>query len=234
MKIKGIIENSFLDWDGKIATILFTGGCNFKCPFCHNSELVLEFNNMVDIPLEHILDYINQNKKWIDGIVITGGEPLLQTDLIDFLKIINSKNLLVKLDTNGYMPEHLKKIIEAKLIDYIAMDIKTAFNEKKYSKAAGTKIKIDNIIKSTNLLLKNKVPYEFRTTLVKNFVDLEDLINIAEKIHEDSKWAWQNFRHSEELIDKELNKIQPYTNNELDEFENIIKQNFGVRKIIRR
>ena len=229
MKIKGLIENSFLDWDGKISTIVFTGGCNFRCPFCHNKELVLDSGKMADISEDYIFNYIVTHKKWIDGVVVTGGEPLLQPDILEFLQKIKNAGFLVKLDTNGYLPELLKKAVNQGLVDYVAMDLKSGISVDRYSAATGTKIDIEKIKQSINFLLENHVEYEFRTTIVPTLVTLEDLQDIAKNIKPESKWAWQNFRKTETLVDPALLMFPEYVKKDLDEFENNLN-----RKIIRR
>lgn len=254
MKIKGFIKNSFLDWDGKIAGIIFTGGCNFRCPFCHNKNLLIDIDNVADIDESFVLDYLAKHKKWIDGIVISGGEPTLQMDLLDFLKKLKSSNILVKLDTNGYNPEILKKIVDSNLADYVAMDIKTALDSKKYALATGfesddlddsTKLQstkslkdpknfdLSKVERSINLLLDIGFDCEFRTTLCPAFVGIDELLNIADKL-KNQKWAWQNFRHSENIVDEKMNEIEPYTIKQIDEFEKIVKAKFSELKIIRR
>ncbi|MDR0676728.1 MAG: anaerobic ribonucleoside-triphosphate reductase activating protein [Elusimicrobiota bacterium] len=244
MNIKGVIKNSFLDWDGKIASIIFTGGCNFSCPFCHNKSLAND-NSLVNINLDELFKYLQKNKKWIDGIVISGGEPTTQKDLIAFMKKVKEKGFLIKLDTNGYKPEIIKESLEKKLVDYIAMDIKTGIKKDKYIKAIGFKNKIQQdtfdlhkIFESIKLIrdAKDKVKnfdFEFRTTICPVFVGLDDLLNIAENIG-NAKWYWQNFRKLGDLIDNQLKLINSYSILELDEFEKIVKTEFADCDIRKR
>lgn len=234
MNIKGIIKNSFLDWDGKISTIVFTGDCNFRCPFCHNRNLVLFPDDFPIINENVLFDYLIRNKKWIDGVVITGGEPTLNLDLIDFIKKIKELGFLVKLDTNGFKPDIIKNIINLKIIDYIAMDIKTSLIDYRYSKATGIKnIDIENIIKSINFISNSNIDFEFRTTLCPSFVDLDDLKNIATLL-QNKKWIWQNFRNSSNVLDPNIQNVNPYTSKELDLFEHEIKKNLRSFKVLRR
>lgn len=236
MDIKGFIKNSFLDWDGKIASMIFTGGCNFLCPFCHNKNLVLNSDLDEKLDKNEIFEYLIENSKWIDGIVISGGEPTIHKDLIPFIKEIKAKNFLVKLDTNGYNPDVLEILLKDKLIDYVAMDIKTALIDEKYKKATGLEDKkffdIKKILKSIELIayekLKNKnFDFEFRTTICPVFVNNDDLINIADFIKDlNSKWYWQNFRKLGDLLDDSLLLIKPYTIGQLEDFRKNILNKF--------
>jgi pyruvate formate lyase activating enzyme len=234
MKIKGFIKNSFLDWDGKISSIIFTGGCNFKCPFCYNKDLVLDVDKMDDVSEDFIFEYLTKNRKWVDGVVISGGEPSLHSDLLDFISKIKAENFLIKLDTNGYNPDVLEKVLKLKLIDYVAMDIKTALNADRYSQAVGVKnIEIEKIKKSINLLFESNIDFEFRTTLCPSFVGLDDLLDIA-KVVKNKKWAWQNFRHSGNLLDERMNQVAPYIIKQIDDFETVVKSKIENINLIRR
>jgi pyruvate formate lyase activating enzyme len=224
MYIKGFIESSLIEWPGKISSIIFTAGCNFKCPFCHNPELVnLNKNDEDFIPEEFILKKLESKKKWIDGLVITGGEPTLQDDLIDFIKKVKSLGILVKLETNGSNPETIKKILDEKLADYVAMDIKTSLSSKKYNEAVGIKISLENILDTIDILMNSKIDYEFRTTLVPGIVEKEDIISIAEKIQDAKKWILQNFRNINTL-EKSFSEFKPYSLDEVEEFKNVARQ----------
>ena len=142
MLIGGLQKMTMLDYPGKVACTIFTYGCNFRCPFCHNATLVIDEASL--IPKEEILSYINKRKGILDGVVVTGGEPLLQNDIIDFLRELRESGLLIKLDTNGSYPEKLKEIIDLGLVDYVAMDIKNS--RDKYELTTGTKIDIKKIL----------------------------------------------------------------------------------------
>ncbi|MCP4482800.1 MAG: anaerobic ribonucleoside-triphosphate reductase activating protein [bacterium] len=233
MIVKGLIENSFLDWDGKIATIIFTGGCNFLCPFCHNKDLVITPDKMESIPESYIFNYIEGNRQWIDGVVITGGEPFLEPDLLDFIRKVKLRGLLVKLDTNGYLHDRFKQVLETGLVDYVAMDIKSGLKTDRYSQVAGIHVDISKIKASIDFLQLNKIEYEFRTTIIPAFVTLDDLQNIADYLNPGTKWAWQNFRKTETLIDSDLMMIMPYLKKDIDEFQKIVTKNKEL-EIIRR
>lgn len=180
LPIKGIRALSLIDYPGKLAAVVFFGGCNFKCPFCHNYELAVYPERQEDLDYELVLGELERRKKIIDGVVLTGGEPTLYPDLIDFAKQIKAMGLLVKLDTNGYRPDVLKQILDLKIADFVSMDIKSALNEEKYKKAAGIpKIEIGKIMESIALLMNSETDYEFRTSVISQFVSREDIFEIA-------------------------------------------------------
>ncbi len=244
MNINGFIQNSFLDWDGKITSIVFTGGCNFSCRYCHNKDLVIKENltKLETIDENEIFDYLSKNLAWIDGVVISGGEPTLNKDLNYFIKKIKDLNLLVKLDTNGYNPEMLKILLGENLLDYCAMDIKTSLDENKYKKAIGDieNFNISNILESINLLCsekeKNKnFDFEFRTTICPLFVKKEDLLSIAEFVNRtNSTWYLQQFRKLSDLLDSSLLLVAPYTLEVLKNIEMEIFTKFPKIKLHKR
>ena len=220
MKIAGIQKVTLLDFPGKVACMIFTQGCNLCCPFCQNSSLIptKEKSNMT---VDEVLDYLNLRKKILDGIVITGGEPLVQKDIKDLLRNIKELGLLIKIDTNGTYPLILKEIIEEGLVDYVAMDIKNV--DSKYMMTVGKKINIDNIKKSIDILKSSKIDYEFRTTLVKEFHNFEDIKKICELVGKDSKYYLQNFEDSSDVINHNLHG---FTRGELLLIYENIKENF--------
>lgn len=200
MNIAGVQKVTLLDYPGKVACEIFTQGCNFECPFCQNSGLI-PITNTGEFSEEEIFEYLNLRKNILDGVVITGGEPTVQKDLKSFIKKIKDLGLLVKLDTNGGNPKVLQELIDEKLVDYVAMDIKNIFN--KYNITAGKKINLDNIKKSIEILKASKIDYEFRTTIIKEMHSLDDIINIC-KLVGNAKYYLQNFEDSENVIDHSL------------------------------
>lgn len=204
MKIAGYEKISLQDYPNHISSIIFTQGCNIKCPFCQNSTLIpLEAENLIEE--KEVLDYLSLRKNLLNGVTISGGEPTLQKDLKEFITKIKEIGLDVKLDTNGINYNLLKELIEEKKIDYVAMDIKNSFS--KYSKTCGmAKMNMDNINKSIELLKENKVDYEFRTTVINELHTLQDILEIIKMIG-DSKYYLQNFRSSEFVLDKTLTEI---------------------------
>jgi pyruvate formate lyase activating enzyme len=219
--IKGIQKTSMIDYPGKISAILFTGGCNMRCPFCQNPDLISNQDQLPDLDEEKILDFLKKRKKWLDGICITGGEPLIHKDISDLIKKIKSLNYAVKLDTNGLNPGLLQKLIDQKLIDYIAMDIKS--DKENYAKAAGLKtINLANIQKSIDIIKASKIDYEFRSTIVPDFYDTEVIKNIGNWLKGSKKYVLQQFRSTMPLLDKKFQEKEPYQKKVLDKFKVIL------------
>lgn len=201
MIISGLEKLTLLDYPDKIACIIFTQGCNLRCPFCQNSSLVV--GNPENIDETVVFDYLNKRKNILDGVVITGGEPLIQKDIKEFIIKIKELGLKVKLDTNGSNPVKLKELIDSNLIDYIAMDIKQSPN--KYEKITGIKnINYENIKKSIEIIKSSNVEHEFRTTLVKEFHNIKDIQDICKCINDNSKYYLQNYKDSESVLTKGL------------------------------
>ena len=201
MKISGMTKLTVQDFPGEVACIVFTQGCNFKCSFCHNSQLIPMNNCASEISEAEIFDYLESRKNVIDGVVISGGEPLIWPNVKEFIKKIKAKNFKVKLDTNGTNYTLLKELIDEKLIDYIAMDIKADLNV--YAKVTGHKVDITPIKKSVKLILDSNIDHEFRTTIIKEVHDLPCLENICDLIG-NAKYYLQNFTLSDEVIDQNL------------------------------
>ena len=226
MKISGFQKLTLLDYPGKIACIIFTQGCNFKCTFCQNSDLIKNKDESI-IKEQEILDYLEKRKKVIDGIVISGGEPTIQKDLKGFCKKVKDLNLLVKLDTNGSNPSVIKDLIDNHLIDYVAMDIKNIFNEYKIITDVKN-INTDNIKKSIKLLQSSPIDYEFRTTIMKNYHDLTKIKKICKYLGKDTKYFLQNFEDSEYVLSKQL---IPFSKEELVAIRNEINKEYPNVKV---
>lgn len=201
MKIFGFQKMTLLDFPGRVACTVFTGGCNFRCPFCHNASLVTHIDGE-EITTEEILSYLNKRKGLLDGVCVTGGEPLLQTDLADFLRAVKEMGYAIKLDTNGAYPEKLKALLEEHLVDYVAMDIKNS--KEKYALTCGVAVDMQKIEQSVELLKEGRVEYEFRTTLVKELHETEDIMSMAKWLSGTRYWYLQNFVDSGDLIGKNL------------------------------
>jgi len=218
MEIKGFIGVSLVDWDGKVCSVIFLPGCNMRCPFCYNTKLVLQSSQMPTVPLEKILNYLKKNRGWIDGVVITGGEPTIHEDLPILCQMIKRLDFLVKLDTNGTNPKMIRELINKGLIDYIAMDVKAPFREEKYSKASGanTTALLTKIEQTTQKLLEGIVEYEFRTTLVPTMHEISDIREICEKIKGCRKYVLQSFRADAETIDPSFQKLKPFSKAEVE------------------
>lgn len=211
MKFKGWQKTTLLDYPGKIACTVFVTGCNFRCPFCQNPELVLEAETLPTIPEEEILKFLKRRRGLLEGVVITGGEPTLYPDLPKFAKKVKDLGFLVKLDTNGTNPEMLKDLFEWDLVDYVAMDIKGPIEE--YEKYIGQTQILNlksKIKKSIGILLKGGIEFEFRTTVVPTLHTEEDLIEMAKEFDQlPIKWYLQGFRPIK-CLDPKFEKIRPY------------------------
>lgn len=198
MYISGLQKLTLLDFPGRLAATVFFGGCNFRCPFCHNASLVLIPGECEKIGEEEFFDFLTLRKGKLTGVCITGGEPTLYPGLKDFIKKIKNMSFAVKLDTNGTNPELLLELIEEGLVDYVAMDIKNA--PPKYSVTAGVEVDMEKIERSVKLLLSEKVDYEFRTTVVRDFHSVEDFEAISEWIKGAKRYFLQTFEDSGDLI----------------------------------
>lgn len=209
-KIVGFEKLSLVDFDNKLASTIFFSGCNFRCPFCHNSNLV-SLNNLKNINLDEILDYLNKRKGVIEAVCISGGEPTLNKNLVDILKKIKSYNLLIKLDTNGTNPSLIKELVDSKLVDYIAMDVKNSYNN--YLNTVGLANNEDNLFnlekikQSICYLISNKVDYEFRITLVNEYHDKSSIKEIAEVISGAKRLYLQKFINNENCFNNNLHPI---------------------------
>jgi pyruvate formate lyase activating enzyme len=191
--IRAMIETSLIDWDGKITTVLFFDKCNFICPFCQNWDLILHHEDFPPIDWHVIESKLVAKKKWVDGVVLTGGEPLMnKTEVFDIARRIKKIGFLVKIDTNGAYPDTLEALIESNAIDYVAMDIKAPLDER-YSKAAGKRIDIKQIQRSVNILLKESVAYEFRTTCVPGIIDENAIADMGTTIRGAKRWILQQY-----------------------------------------
>ena len=198
MHIEAYQKLTLLDYPGKTAAIVFTHGCNFRCPFCHNAGLVIRPSES-RIDENELFDYLEKRKKLLDGVCITGGEPLLQKDIAQFIRKVKDLGYLVKLDTNGSFPEKLEELIDEGIIDYVAMDIKNC--REKYPVTAGTPQDIvARVEKSVNILMSGKVEYEFRTTVCKNLHTVEDMERIGEWIKGAKAYYLQPFKDSGDIV----------------------------------
>lgn len=220
MKIVGFQKTTLLDYPHKIAATVFTGGCNMRCPFCHNPELI-HTNQKSILSEEEFFEFIARRKKFLDAICISGGEPTQQPDLEEFIVRIKSMGYLVKLDTNGSAPSRLRSMIDEKLIDYVAMDIKNS--PQKYSMTMGVKSSklLEEIQKSVKILLESSIPYEFRTTVVKEFHESQDFYEIGKWIEGARAYYLQNFEDNGKVLQPGLH---PVSQEELIAFKDIALQ----------
>jgi len=203
MLINGLQKLTLLDYPGHTACTVFTGGCNFRCPFCHNASLVARPAEQPVIPEEEILAFLKKRQGLLDGVCITGGEPTLNRDLPDFIKRIKDLGYLVKLDTNGYAPETLRSLIDAGLIDYAAMDIKSS--RERYAAVAGVPgLDVARVEESVRMLMEGRIPYEFRTTVVEELHSVEDFGDIGQWLRGTERYFIQVFRDSGDILGGEF------------------------------
>ena len=192
MKIIGFQKLTLLDYPGKTACTVFTAGCNLRCPFCHNRDLVMPPSDVQTYSEDEIIAYLSKRKGLIDGICITGGEPMLMKDLPEFCKKLKELGISVKIDTNGFFPAQLKYIVNNKLCDYVAIDVKNCF--ERYNETIGVKFAdVSKVKESIDFLKKSYIDYEFRTTVCKNFHTYDDLKQIAMLIGDEQKYFLQSF-----------------------------------------
>lgn len=195
MNIQGLQKLTLLDFPGRTACTLFTGGCNLRCPFCHNASLVLDPNGDVPLSEEEVFSFLNKRRGVLDGVAITGGEPLLQKDLPDFLRRVKAAGFLTKIDTNGFFPAALRGILAEGLADYVAMDVKNA--PEKYAETCGVPgLALAPVRESVRLLLESGIDFEFRTTVIAEYHTVADIETIAKWIAGAPRYYLQAFRDS--------------------------------------
>lgn len=211
MRFCGLQKTTLLDYPGHVAATLFTGGCNFRCPFCHNGDLVLNPGVQPEIPMEEIRAFLRKRQGVLDGVCITGGEPTLQPDLEGFVREVRELGYLVKLDTNGYRPEVLERLLDEDLLDYVAMDIKAS--KENYAKAVGldsdmdvSKFAIEPIERSVELLKGSRIEYEFRTTVVKGIHTMEEFEAMGQWLAGSKAYYLQGFHENENVLASRLQR----------------------------
>lgn len=199
MEIKGLAKTTLLDYPGHVAATIFTGGCDFHCPFCHNKSLVLNPARLPSIPTDEIYQFLLQRQGALEGLCITGGEPLLQEDLCEFLYNVKTLGYKIKLDTNGYDPTHLSHILKNNLVDYIAMDIKNS--QENYQKTAGiSSFDINRIKLSVDLLKESEIDYEFRTTVARELHQMADIDAIGRWLKGARAYYLQPYVETDDVI----------------------------------
>lgn len=235
--IKGFIGTSLVDYPEKIAAVVFFGGCNFKCPYCQNTSLVSteKLKWLPDISEDEIISKISNRARFIDGVVFSGGEPTIYSDslfrVMTKIKTMQTcQSLRIKLDTNGSNPEVLDNLLQKGLLDYVAMDIKTS--DQNYDKLTGYDKVIEKVDLSIKLLQSSRIDFEFRITVVPTIITEEVLLKIAEKVKDSRRLVLQQFR-PKNTLDSSFESIQPYTNQELSNFCEILRKKFPFEVILR-
>lgn len=213
MLIYGLQKTSLLDYPHRMSSIIFTGGCNFRCPYCHNGDLVLHPHDCEPYTNNEVMEHLIHRKNMLDGVVITGGEPTLQKDLPEFISTIKNLGLLVKLDTNGTNPSMLQSLLKQNLLDYVAMDIKNS--KDKYLSTVGMNDSpanyLDSVCESVSLLKECSIDYEFRTTFCKELHSIEDVESIGYWIQGSKNYYIQNYKETENVISAQFNPLDKET-----------------------
>jgi pyruvate formate lyase activating enzyme len=228
MNIKGFVGTSLLDYPKKISAIIFLAGCDLQCPYCHNPDLIGSAEHIPDIPLDHVLQELKNRKGFLDGVVISGGEPTIHKKLENLIKPIKKLGYPVKIDTNGNNPDLLKELIENKLVDYIAMDVKSSVNG--YNLACGIDVEVSKIKRSIDLIINKAPDYELRTTVVPSLIKERDIINIAE-ICKGAKIFYINQFRSFITYDEKYEQERPYNKEVLYKFKEILDKTIGKVEI---
>ncbi|OPX26568.1 MAG: anaerobic ribonucleoside-triphosphate reductase activating protein [Candidatus Cloacimonas sp. 4484_143] len=224
MKIGGFQKFTLIDYPGKLAAVVFTQGCNFRCPYCHNPELVYPKDFQQSIPTSQIFNFLKNRIGKLDAVSITGGEPTLQNKLPEFMQKIKEMGFLIKLDTNGTNPEMIEQLITSELVDYLAMDIKAPL--MKYDDITKTKVNIENIEKSILLIENSGIEYEFRSTLVKDLLSSEDVEDMGLMLGKADKYFLQKFVLPAKLESK-LNEFSSFSQDSLNLLIHKMQGNFG-------
>lgn len=227
MLIGGLQKTTLVDYPGKIAATIFTIGCNFRCSFCHNPDIVKGIAKVISVA--SVLDFLKKRKKLIDAVCLTGGEPTLQPDLIPFIEKIRKMGYLVKLDTNGHRPNVIEALMKRSLIDYIAMDIKSPW--KKYRDVVIREPNLENIKKSATIIKKGAVPYEFRSTVLPKLHSARDIVAMARQIKGADKYFIQQFRVAPNLVNPAFLNERTYTRKELNDIIQEFKDWFKICRV---
>lgn len=222
LEIKGLQKTSLVDFPGKVCATIFLGGCNFRCPFCYNIDLVLHPERVATIPRSEVLAFLESRRKWLDGVCITGGEPTVHAELPALVGEIKKLGLLVKVDTNGSNPGMLREMADKKLLDYVAMDIKSG--RENYARAAGVDADMGAIQKSIDLLMQNKAQYEFRTTAVPGFFGEKIAEEIGKWLRGAERYALQQFKSDVKLLDEKLQGVKPFPREKMEQFAETLKK----------
>ncbi|MCL1864517.1 MAG: anaerobic ribonucleoside-triphosphate reductase activating protein [Spirochaetes bacterium] len=209
MNIRGLYKTSLVDYPEKITSTIFLGGCNLRCSYCHNPDLALNSSVLEKIEENEVLDFLKKRKSLIDGVTISGGEPTIEKGLIPFLEKVKSLKLLIKIDTNGFLPHIISTCIEKELIDYAAVDIKTS--PEKYPSLTGKNLSFDLILSTIDIIKSSKIDHEIRTTCVPGFVTVDDIKKIGESVGPVKKYYLQQFVNTNTLLNSEIEILTPYS-----------------------
>jgi len=224
VEIRGLEKFSSKDFPGHISSTVFLGGCTFRCPYCHNAALVLKPESYPPLPLDFFLSYLDSRKGWLEGICVTGGEPLLSEGLEELIRIVRERGLLVKLDTNGSLPDRLERLVAQKLLDRIAMDIKAPL--ERYAEVTRSAVPAGDIVRSVGIIRGSGVPATFRTTVVPGILGREDIRKIGEWLEGAPTYQLQQFV-PHDTLDPEYVRVKPYPREEFIMLAEIARPYFG-------
>lgn len=228
--INGYLKTSFVDYPDRMCSVIFFGNCNFRCPFCHNPALV--FNNEPEYSWELIENHLEKRKGIIEAVTITGGEPTMSPELVLVMKKLKERNLLIKLDTNGSNPKMLKQLIDEKLVDYIAMDMKAPFSN--YKKVILTDVNPELMKESAQMIMNSGIEYEFRTTVHSELLNEDDIIKMSEDISGAKRWCLQVFMNYNDILDPKYMENNCFDMGKLKEIAKRIKSTDNITEIIVR
>jgi pyruvate formate lyase activating enzyme len=225
MHIGGLQKCSTIDFPGKVACVLFTQGCNFRCGFCHNPELVDPKCLVPALEEEEIFSFLKKRQKILDAVVISGGEPTLHSDLAEWFRRIRALGFATKLDTNGTHPEVLQSLIQENLLDFVAMDIKHCLQEAVYNGIVGTSGILSAVKRSIQILMAGFIDYEFRTTLIQEIHKQEDVLTLAESLQGAQQWTLQKFR-PEKTLNPQWETFHPWSQEEIESLRALLSRQF--------
>lgn len=221
--IKGFIKNTLIEWDGLISSEVFFPGCNFRCPYCHSYELFTKPDELDSARWDEVCKYLDEKKGWVDGLVLCGGEPLMSKGILNCLEMLKKHGIKVKIDTNGYFPEELRKAITRQLVACVAMDIKAPLNAQEYLRVTGVNnVDISKLIESINLIKKSGIDYEFRTTVCPVYINKKNVVEIAKSIEGAKKYSLQQF-DPKNCYSVSLREIRPYPREEIYEMKKLVE-----------
>jgi pyruvate formate lyase activating enzyme len=229
--IKGFLETSFLDWPGRLAAVVFLGGCNFRCPFCHNAELVLAPHAVPSIPLPAVLERLRPLRGWVDGVVVSGGEPTLSPRLLELLGRIRSEGFAVKLDTNGSCPEVLARVIGRSLVQAVDMDVKAPLEPDAYEALAGVPVRLELIRASIDVIRLSGLPHRFRTTYVPGLLDPASVGRLRAAVPAGSPHVLQGF-DPRRVLDQALKGVRRPTPEELLVLDGAVGERAGLFAVL--
>jgi pyruvate formate lyase activating enzyme len=221
VSVKGFLDTSFIDWPGKLSAVVFLPGCNFRCPFCHNPELIGRAEDVPDVPFEKVLERLGELTGWVEGVVVSGGEPTLHRRLPELLRAFRSAGLAVKLDTNGSRPAVIADLVKEDLVQAVDMDLKAPFERGSYCRLAGVDVDPETILASMDLVVRSGVSHRFRTTVVPGLLDRCAVERIASRVPVSSEYILQAFE-PRRVLDPALADARGPTDEEMSGFREAV------------